>query len=115
MHARLLKIRIKIDEIDEASKVFEKTVIPLCKSQKGFKGAYFMSNRKTGYCIPVTLWESEEDMIANEQNRFFQEQVVKFMKYFKEPPAKGNSSSQDINKDRRKSLCQYKYGEGTSF
>ena len=86
MHARLLKIRVKIDQIDEASKIFEKKVIPLCKSQKGFKGAFFMSNPKTGYCIPITLWESEEDMMANEQNRFFQEQVVKLMKYFTAPP-----------------------------
>ena len=86
MYARLLKIRVKIDQIDEASKIFEKKVIPLCKSQKGFKGAFFMSNPETGYCIPITLWENKENMIANEQNRFFQEQVVKLMKYFIAPP-----------------------------
>lgn len=88
MYARLLKIRVKIDQIDKATKTFEKKVVPLCKSQKGFKGAYFMSNKKSGHCIPITLWESEEDMIANEQNLFFQEQVVKLMKYFTAPPVR---------------------------
>jgi hypothetical protein len=88
MHARLLRIRIKVDQIDEASKLFEEKVIPLCRSQKGFMGAYFMSNKTSGDCIPITLWESEEDMIANEENRFFQEQIVKFMKYFSSPPVR---------------------------
>lgn len=86
MFARLLRMQTKIDRIDEASKLFEESVIPLCKTQKGYKGAYFLSDRKTGQSIPITLWESEEDMLANEQSRFFQEQLVKFMGFFTAPP-----------------------------
>jgi len=74
------------DRIDEASKLFEESVVPLCKSQKGFKGAYFLIDRQTGKCVPITLWESEEDMIATERNRFLQEQIVKFVKFFTEGP-----------------------------
>ncbi len=86
MFARLLKIQTSIDRIDEASKLFEKSVIPLCKDQKGYKGAYFLTDRKTGNSIPVTMWESEEDMLANERSRFFQEQVVKFLNFYKSDP-----------------------------
>jgi len=86
MFARFLRIQTKIKRIDEASKLFEESVIPLCKTQKGYKGAYFLTDRKTGKSIPITLWESEKDMLANEQNRFFQEQVVKFMGLFTAPP-----------------------------
>ncbi len=76
MFARLLRIQTEIEQIDEASKLFEKSVIPLCKDQKGYKGAYFLTDRKTGNSIPITMWESEEDMLATERNRFFQDFVA---------------------------------------
>jgi len=86
MHARLLIIQIKVEQIDEASMLFEESVIPLCKDKKGYKGAYFLTDRKTGKCIMMTQWETEEDMLATEQSRFFQEQVVKFLGFFKSDP-----------------------------
>ena len=84
--ARLLRMHLKIDRIDAARKIFEESVIPLCKTQKGFLGAYFLVDQESGDCIPITLWKSEEDMIATERNAFFQEQLVKFMPFFKSPP-----------------------------
>lgn len=86
MFARILRIQTKIEQIDEASKLFEESVIPLCKDKKGYKGAYFLTDRKTGNSIPLTMWESEEDMLATERSRFFQEQVVKFLSFFKTSP-----------------------------
>ena len=85
-HARLLRMHLKIDRIDAVKKIFEESVIPLCKSQKGFLGAYFLADQESGTCIPITLWESEEDMLATERSAFFQEQIVKFMPFFKSPP-----------------------------
>jgi len=86
MFTRLLRIQTKIERIDDAAKLFEDNVIPLCKNQKGYKGAYFLTDRKTGISIPMTLWESEKDMLATESSHFFQEQLVKFMGFFKAPP-----------------------------
>jgi heme-degrading monooxygenase HmoA len=86
MFARLLRIRTKIEQIDDVAKLFEESVIPLCRDQKGFQGAYFLADRHTGESIFITLWASEEDMLANEKSRFFQEQLVKFMDLFIEPP-----------------------------
>jgi len=86
MFARLLRIKTKIERIDEAAKLFEESVIPSYKNQKGYKGAYFLTDRKTGVSIPITLWESEEDMLATESSHFFQEQLVRFMTFFKAPP-----------------------------
>ena len=83
MFARLLRIKTKIERIDEAAKLFEESVIPLCKNQKGYKGAYFLTDRKTGVSIPITLWENEEDMLATESSHFFQEQLVKFVTFFR--------------------------------
>ncbi len=86
MFARLIRIKTKIERIDEAGKLFEERVIPLLNNQKGYKGAYFLSDRKTGVSIPITLWENEEDMLATESSHFFQEQLVRFMSFFKAPP-----------------------------
>jgi heme-degrading monooxygenase HmoA len=86
MFARLLRIKTKIERIDEAANLFKESVIPLCKNQKGYKGAYFLSDRKAGLSLPITLWESEEDMLATESSHFFQEQLVKFMTFYKAPP-----------------------------
>ena len=86
MFARLLIIQTETKRIDEASMLFEESVIPLCKDKKGYKGANFLADRKTGKCIFFTQWEREEDMIATEQSRFFQEQVVKFLRFFTKNP-----------------------------
>lgn len=88
MFARLLRIKTNIDQIDDVAKIFEESVIPLCKKQKGFVTAYFLADRQEGNCIPITVWESEEDMLETERNRFFQEQLVKLMDFFLLPPVR---------------------------
>jgi len=86
MFARMLRTQTNLDKIDEASKLFKEQVVPLCKERKGHKGAFFLGDRKTGNCIFVTIWETEEDLLETEHSRFFQEQLVKFLKYFITPP-----------------------------
>jgi heme-degrading monooxygenase HmoA len=86
MFVRLLRTKIDTDRIDEASKLFGEGVIPLCRDQKGFQGAYYLADRESGNCLLMTLWESKKNMMATEESRFFQEQLVKFIVFFKEPP-----------------------------
>jgi heme-degrading monooxygenase HmoA len=86
MFVRVLRIQIKVDKIDKAAELFKKGVIPLCKKQAGFKGAYFMTDPKTGEGVVLTLWEHEKAMLANEESRFFQEQVAKFVDFYTKPP-----------------------------
>ena len=82
MHARMLRMQIKAERIDEAARVFAEDVVPGCRSQAGYRGAYFLVDRKMGECIPITLWETETDMIATEENHFFQTQLMKFLGLF---------------------------------
>jgi heme-degrading monooxygenase HmoA len=86
MFARMLWIQLKIDRIDEAVNLFKKSVIPQCKKQKGFKGAYFMTDSKTGEGVVITLWKDEAAMQANERSRFFLDQVTKFMSLYTKAP-----------------------------
>ena len=86
MFARLLRIQLKMDRIDEAASLFKKNVVPLCRKQKGFKGAYFMVDPRSGDGLVITLWTSEKAMLANEQSHFFIEQVTKFIGFYAKPP-----------------------------
>lgn len=86
MFARILRIQTHLDRIDEAASLFEDQVVPSIKSIKGHLGANFMADRKTGNCVILTMWETEEDLLETEHSRIFQEQLVKFMQYFITPP-----------------------------
>lgn len=48
MFARLTTTQMKIDRLDEAVKLYEESVIPAAKSQRGYRGVYFLIDRKTG-------------------------------------------------------------------
>lgn len=85
MFARLTMFRVKVDTIDEGVKRYQESVIPAAKSQKGYRGMYFMVDRNTGKGVSMSLWNSEKDAIANEKNRYYQEQLVKFIDLLIEP------------------------------
>lgn len=86
MFARLTTMSIKIDRIEDGIAIYRKSVIPAAKQQKGFMGAYLLSERSTGKAISITLWKTEEDAVANEKNLYYQEQLVKFIELFQSPP-----------------------------
>ena len=86
MFARFTIVEVNVDKVDEVIKLYEDGVVPAAKSQKGYCGAYMFTNRKTGKGYSISLWESEEDAIANEQSGYYKEQVGKFAEYFTAPP-----------------------------
>ena len=88
MFARLSIVQVKIDKLDETRKIFEESVIPAAKSQKGYRGGYLLTDRKTGKGISITLWDSEDDAIANEQSGYYQKQISKFKDFFTAPPVR---------------------------
>jgi len=86
MFARLTSAQIKKKRIDEFIKRYEESVVPVAKTQKGYCGAYLFVDRKTGNGVALTLWDKEEDALANEQNLYYQEQVAKFITFYKQNP-----------------------------
>ncbi|UCC41138.1 MAG: antibiotic biosynthesis monooxygenase [Candidatus Aminicenantes bacterium] len=86
MFARLTLAQIKTGRIDQFIKLFEESIVPAAKSQKGYCGAYLLVDSKTGQRVSITLWNSEEDAIANEKSRYYQEQVAKSLTYYTKPP-----------------------------
>lgn len=86
MFARLTTAQIKVKRIDEFIKLYEESVVPAAKAQKGYCGAYLFVDRETGNGVAISLWDKEEDALANEQNLYYQEQVAKFITFYKKNP-----------------------------
>ncbi|MFC2020861.1 antibiotic biosynthesis monooxygenase family protein [Chloroflexota bacterium] len=88
MFARVTTAYISIDKADEAIKIMHEGIMPAAKAQKGFRHFFGLSDRKTGKGITITIWDTEEDAIANEQSGYFQEQVGKLAPYFITTPVR---------------------------
>ncbi len=88
MFARLTIAQGMINKIDESIKIYEDSIITEAKSQKGFQGAYLLTDRNTGKVISCTLWDSEDDAFANEQSGYYQEQLDKLKNFLTAPPVR---------------------------
>ena len=86
MFARFTIVQMKLDKMDEAIKLYEDSVVSGAKLQKGFCGIYLFTDRKTGKGYSISLWDSEEDAVANEQSGYYKEQVGRFAEFFAGPP-----------------------------
>lgn len=88
MIARVGRFQVNIDKLEEVKKAFEEGVIPTVKLQKGYRSGYLLTDRKTGKCISIALWDSEDDAIADEQSGHFQERVNMGKEFFTVPPVR---------------------------
>jgi heme-degrading monooxygenase HmoA len=86
MFARFTIVQTKLDKLDETIKLYEDSVVPAAKSQKGYCGGYLFTDRKSGKGYSISLWDNEEDAIANENSGYYKKQVGKFADYFTAPP-----------------------------
>lgn len=87
MFARLTITQIKVDKLDEAVKLTKESILPAAQSQKGFSGAYLLTEPR-GKSIMISLWETEEDAVANEQSGYYQQQVGKVKDFLTAPPVR---------------------------
>ncbi len=69
--------------IDDAREIYDNSVIPAIKDQKGLIGAWLMVSEDRDEGIAVALWESKEDAISFEKGGLYQEQVKKFVAFIK--------------------------------
>jgi len=88
MHARVVTVQIQSGKIDEAVSIYRDSVVPAAKQQKGFKGAFLLTDPTTSKGLSVTLWETQADLTAGEASGYYQEQVAKFGGVFAMPPVR---------------------------
>ncbi len=88
MYARVTIGQMLVDKLEEATGIYQNSVVPACEQQKGFKGLYVLADRKTGKGLTISLWETEADMLAAEASGHYQQQVAKFKDALAAPPAR---------------------------
>jgi len=88
MFARVTTAYVKIEKLDEVIGIMQESVVPACKSQNGFRGIYGLTDSKTGKGLTISLWETEEDAVTNEQSGYYQQQVGKLASYYVTTPVR---------------------------
>lgn len=66
MHARVTHSKADLARAEEGIRMVKEKAVPSSKKQAGFKGGYWMFDRKTGKGIAATLWESEQAMQSSD-------------------------------------------------
>jgi len=69
--------------LEDARKIYDDSVIPALKGQKGFIGGWLMVSEDQDEGIAVAIWESKEDADAIQKSGIYQEQVKKFVAFIK--------------------------------
>ena len=88
MFARTTTMQLKIAFIDDALAVYENSIVPAARSQKGLIELSLLLDRNTGKAISMAIWESQQDAKANEESHYYQEQLVKLLSFYAYPPIK---------------------------
>jgi len=87
MVARVTHVKVKPDDVTEAVRLFDESVIPAAEQEAGFMGALLLT-REDGRALVVDLCDTVEHMRANERNGFYQTQVAKFANKLVDRPSR---------------------------
>jgi heme-degrading monooxygenase HmoA len=85
MYARMTTFHVQPSTIDEALRIVQ-DALPITKQQRGFKGGLALADYSTGKLIGITLWETEADLLANEANGYYRDQVAKIGSFLADQP-----------------------------
>jgi len=87
MYARVITTQVKPGAMEEATGIYESSIVPAMKKQPGFKGARLLVNADTNAAVSITFWETEADMLAGEASSYLQTELAKLGPHFAAPPA----------------------------
>ncbi len=86
MHARVILGKVQHGKQEEAIRIYNDSVVPAAKEQKGFISMNLLTDPDTNKFISITFWQTENDMIAGESSGYLQEQLGKIAGLFVGPP-----------------------------
>ena len=88
MHLRAMSVQIQPGKMQEALDNYNGSVLEGARAQKGFQGAYLMTDAGCGKALSITVWESEAGILAGEATRgYYNGQVTKFASIFAGSPS----------------------------
>ena len=66
MHARVNTFEGPADRMDEGIRDMQERIVPWSREMDGCKGVIAFVDRESGKTIGITLWESQDKMLASE-------------------------------------------------
>lgn len=88
MYVRMTTLSFHIEKYDQGVRMFDESVVPAARAQKGFRAIYLLADRGAGRCVVLTFWDDEAAAVTNEQNLYYQEQLVKLLPFYASPPVR---------------------------
>ena len=88
MHARMMTFQVRPGMIDQMIGLVRDSLVPVAASQQGFRGGFALTDRERERVVGVTLWDSEADMIAGENNTYLQGQLGKLADLVESAPVR---------------------------
>ena len=77
MIARLVRMRVRPEDIAEVVERYNDVIVPVAQAEEGFLGALLLT-RPDGTIVSVDLCESVEQARSNEQHGIYQQEVSRF-------------------------------------
>ena len=87
MFARVTTVSIQPDKIDEATRIYDESILPAIKAAKGNLGVYLLTDRASGKGLSITFWDSAADGQAYDASGTYREQVAKISQFFSSAPS----------------------------
>ena len=75
MYARVSTAEVQPGKMDEVIAVSRDAGLPAARQQPGFKGALWLTDHDANKLMAVSLWETKEDMEADERSDYYREQI----------------------------------------
>ena len=88
MHAGVVTLRVRLDQVGEAVRIYRESVLPELKGLQGFEGGYVLTNAESGKCYVIGLWHTQEDAERFQSSGSFREQASKFEDVLAEAPTR---------------------------
>jgi len=73
--------------LDDALELFKKLVVPEAQRREGYKGMYVMRTLE-GKGLIVSFWASKETATAGVSSGYYDDQVKKFVTFYRSPPGR---------------------------
>jgi quinol monooxygenase YgiN len=86
MFARVTTVDVAPSNVDQASAIYQSSIIPDVSAAQGNLGAYLLVDRATGHTLSVTLWDSQANALAYEASGGYRAQVAKVAQFFTSAP-----------------------------
>jgi heme-degrading monooxygenase HmoA len=73
--------------LDDALELFKKLVVPEAQKREGYKGMYVMRTPE-GKGLIVSFWASKETAMSGLSSGYYDDQVKKFVTFYRSPPGR---------------------------